>query len=134
MPFFASAPTPVGKRSAANVRRALTEQGSRYTYGRSGSTFGIIGKMSITAFADYSARFDRTETDNWAKPAYYFRIPGEFEVPGLGVPRVGDTVLIPAIRPTGQDQFDTYTVRGVFYDGIGNVVTQTRLYLARLIA
>ncbi len=133
MSIIIGTPTLRGKQVALNIARAFAATASSYTYRRGGSSYVIQGRLSISDFADYASRFTAGETSPWAKPAYLLRIAGAFVVPGGGAPIVGDSVDLPSSNRSSVNaaDFTNYTVRGVFYDVVGDVVTLTRLYLAR---
>lgn len=133
MPIITGSPTLRGKQVALNIARAFAASATSFTYRRGGSSYVVKGRLSVSDFADYASRFTSAETSPWAKPAYLLRIAGEFVVPGGGAAVVGDTVELPSSNRSSVNaaEFVSYTVRGVFYDTFGNVVTLTRLYLAR---
>ncbi|MBC8136218.1 MAG: hypothetical protein H8F28_10055 [Fibrella sp.] len=133
MPIIIGTPTLRGKQVALNIARAFAATATSYTYRRGGSSYIIKGRLSVSDFADYASRFTSAETSPWAKPAYLLRIAGEFIVPGGGAPILGDSVDLPSSNRSSVNasEFTTYTVRGVFYDTFGDVVTLTRIYLAR---
>ncbi len=133
MPLIIGIPTARGLQIAASIQKAYDVSGTTYRYGRSGSSFNIKGRLALSPFSDYSARFTAVETAGWARPVYLLRIAGAFLVPGGGAPILGDTVDLPATTRSSASapEFVTYSVRGVFYDTTGDVITLTRLYLAR---